>query len=110
MTLRRLQGELAIVTGADSGIGQATAIAFAKEGADVVVTYRSDKEGAEHTAQEIEAAGRKSAVFQLDQRESKQVQDLFRQVQSSIGLPTILVNNAGMNGIDKLVKDMSDEE
>jgi glucose 1-dehydrogenase len=110
MTMNRLQNELAIVTGADSGIGRATAIAFAREGADVVVTYRSDREGAEGTAREIETAGRKAAVLRLDQRDSQQVRTLFEQVRSSMGLPTILVNNAGMNGIGKMVKDMSDEE
>jgi glucose 1-dehydrogenase len=110
MNVQRLPGELAIVTGADSGIGKAIAIAFAREGADVVVTYRSDREGAEATAQEIESAGRKAGIFQLDQREPGQVQSLFRQVRNSMDLPTILVNNAGMNGIDKLVRDMSDEE
>ncbi len=110
MSTQRLQNELAIVTGADSGIGKATAIAFAREGADVVVTYRSDKEGAERTAQEIEAAGRKAGVFHLDQKDPKGVQDLFRQVRDSMGLPTILVNNAGMNGIGVPVKDMSDEQ
>lgn len=110
MTLQGLKGELALVTGADSGIGKATAIAFAQEGADVVVTYRSDKEGAAQTAREIESAGRKAGVFHLDQRDSKAVRDLFEEVRKSMGMPTILVNNAGMNGIDTLLKDMSDEE
>ena len=50
MKEQRLNGELAIVTGSDSGIGQATAIAFAQEGADVIVTYLHDRQGAERTA------------------------------------------------------------
>jgi glucose 1-dehydrogenase len=107
---QRLAGELAIVTGADSGIGRATAIAFAKEGADVVVTYRSDADGAADTAQQIEAAGRKAGVFRMDQRDVEQVRGLFQQVKRSMGLPTILVNNAGMNGVRKPVRDLSDEE
>jgi glucose 1-dehydrogenase len=110
MDVKSLKGELAIVTGADSGIGQAIAIAFAKEGADVILTYRSDKEGAEHTAAQIETAGRKAAIFQLDQRESQSVRNLFQQVQDNLGTPTILVNNAGTNGGNKPVKDMSDED
>ncbi|CAN5850708.1 hypothetical protein BH24ACT6_BH24ACT6_04060 [soil metagenome] len=51
MTTTRLEGKVALVTGSDSGIGQATAIAFAREGADVVVTYLHDAEGAESTVQ-----------------------------------------------------------
>lgn len=51
---KRLAGEIAVVTGSDSGIGQATAIAFAHEGADVAVTYLKDRAGAEHTRRAIE--------------------------------------------------------
>ncbi len=58
----RLQDGVALITGSDSGIGRATAIEFAKEGADVVINYLDDKEGAEHTRTEVEAAGR-LAVF-----------------------------------------------
>lgn len=110
MNAQRLQGEIAIVTGSDSGIGQATAIAFAKEGADVVVTYFADKAGAEHTAREVEAAGRKAAVFQLDQRDSGAVARLFQDMKKGLGTPTILVNNAGIDALGKPVKDMSDED
>lgn len=110
MNAQRLQGEIAFITGSDSGIGQATAIAFAREGADVVITYLDDKAGAEHTAREVEAAGRKSAVFQLDQRDSRSVSRLFQDMKNSLGTPTILVNNAGIDALGKPVKDMSDEE
>jgi glucose 1-dehydrogenase len=110
MTEQRLANELAIVTGADSGIGQATAIEFAREGADVVAVYFHDREGAEQTAQEVEKAGRKCAVLQLDQRNSAEVANLFRQVKDSLGMPTILVNNAGVNALGKPVSDMTDED
>jgi glucose 1-dehydrogenase len=110
MSEQRLAGELALVTGSDSGIGQATAIAFAKEGADVIVTYFHDRQGAEHTARQIEAAGRKAAVYQLDQRASKNVQQLFRDVQATVGMPTILVNDAGIDATGKMVADMTDED
>lgn len=110
MSEQRLKGELAIVTGSDSGIGQATAIALAREGADVVITYLHDRKGAEQTAQQVEAAGRKAAVYQTDQRESKNVQRLFQEVKSSIGIPTIMVNNAGIDALGKMVKDMTDED
>lgn len=110
MNGKKLSGELAIVTGSDSGIGRAIAIACAKEGANVVVTYAHDREGAQHTAQAVEAAGTKAAVFPLDQRDSDAVTQLFQRVKSALGTPTILVNNAGKNPVGTHVKDMSDEE
>lgn len=110
MQAQRLNNELALVTGSDSGIGQATAIAFAKEGADVIITWMHDRKGAEHTAREVEAAGRKAAVFQFDQRDPKNVRRLFSDVRSSLGVPTILVNDAGIDALGKTVQDMSDED
>ncbi|MES2537983.1 MAG: SDR family oxidoreductase [Pseudomonadota bacterium] len=110
MSEQRLGGELAIVTGSDSGIGRATAIAFAEEGADIIVTYRHDRQGAENTAREIEAVGRKASVFALDQRDSGNVRQLFQDVKSAAGVPTILVNNAGIDALGKVVKDMTDDD
>jgi glucose 1-dehydrogenase len=107
---QRLAQEIAIVTGSDSGIGQATAIAFAREGADVAVTYLHDKEGAEHTKREVEAAGRKAVLIHLDQRDPSSVENLFREAQENLGTPTILVNDAGSDAIGKPVKDLSLEE
>lgn len=69
MNSQQLQGEIAVVTESDSGIGQATTLAFAKEGADVAVTYLHDKDGAERTQREIEAAGRKTFAVRLDVRD-----------------------------------------
>ncbi len=66
MTTQRLANKVALITGSDSGIGQATAIAFATEGADVVVTYLHDADGAADTAAQITAAGRAAVVVQLD--------------------------------------------
>lgn len=106
----KLDGELAFVTGADSGIGQATAIELARRGADVVITYFHDEKGANRTAQEIEAVGRKAAVYQLDQRDSGKVARLFQDVKANLGVPTILVNNAGVDMTGKPVQDTSDEE
>lgn len=110
MTVQTLSNEIAIVTGADSGIGQATAIELAREGADVVAVYFHDREGAEKTAEAVEKAGRKCAVLQLDQRNSAEVANLFRQVKDSLGTPTILVNNAGVNALGKPVSDMTDDD
>lgn len=106
MVDKRLAGEIAVVTGSDSGIGQATAIAFAREGADVAVTYLEDRQGAEHTQKLVEEAGQKAFVTQLDQSKPEQVEQLFKDVQSKLGTPTVLVNNAGMDSSGTPVKDM----
>ena len=107
MESQQLQGEVAIVTGSDSGIGQAIAFAFAKQGADVAVTYMHDKDGAERTKREIEATGRRAYLSQLDVRDPALVEKYFKEVQSQLGTPTILVNDAGVDAGGKPVKDMS---
>lgn len=103
---QRLKGEIAIVTGSDSGIGQATAIAFAREGADVAITYLEDEPGAAHTKDKVEQAGQKAVVVQLDQTKRENVERLFEEVQKTLGTPTILVNNAGIDSAGIPVKDM----
>lgn len=106
----RLSNQVAIVTGSDSGIGQATAIAFANEGADVAVTYLHDQEGALRTQKSVEEAGRKAMVVHLDVRQSESVTHLFEEVQATLGMPTILVNNAGTQNPGKPIKEMSLED
>ena len=106
MKEQSLKGEIAVVTGSDSGIGQATAIAFAREGADVAITYLDDRDGAEHTRQKVEEAGRKAVVVPLDQTQPDQIDRLFQETQQKLGTPTILVNNAGMDSAGIPVKDM----
>jgi glucose 1-dehydrogenase len=106
----KLKDKIAIVTGSDSGIGQATAEAFAKEGADVVVTCLHDRNGAEETRKRVEAAGRRAIVVQFDQRDSAQVKGVFREAERRLGTPYILVNNAGIDSTGKQVADMSDED
>jgi glucose 1-dehydrogenase len=103
---KKLDGKIAIVTGSDSGIGQATAIEFAKEGADVAVTWFKDHDGAEETRRQIEAEGRRAIVVQLDQRDPKHVARLFEEVMKKLGTPFILVNDAGKDATGKHVADM----
>lgn len=110
MEAERLQGEIAIVTGSESGIGQSTAIAFAEEGADVAITYFVDRAGAENTRKRVEAAGRRAIVVPLDQREPESVAQLFKETRERLGTPTILVNNAGIASTGKAVKDMPIED
>jgi glucose 1-dehydrogenase len=108
--MESLNSKIAIVTGSDSGIGQATAEAFANEGADVVVTWFSDEEGAEATRQKVEAAGRRALVLQLDQRDPEAVERVFRETKETLGTPYILVNNAGVDATGTQVSEMSHEE
>ena len=105
----KLDGRVAIVTGSDSGIGRAIAEAFAREGADVSITYFHDRNGAEATMRSVQAAGRRAIVVQLDQRKRQEVERMFRETQASLGAPSILVNNAAVNATGELVADMSDE-
>jgi glucose 1-dehydrogenase len=91
----KLQGKAAIVTGADSGIGQATAITFAREGANVVVHYGHDEQGAQTTAKEIERLGGRVTIVQADLSDPKNAEQLFAQALETLGKIDILVNNAG---------------
>lgn len=110
MEAKRLQGRVTIVTGSDSGIGQATAIAFAQEGADVAITYLEDEQGAQQTRAAVEKEGCRAVVVQLDQRDPRQVARLFEETRRCLGTPTILVNSAGIDSTGKQVKDMPPED
>jgi glucose 1-dehydrogenase len=90
-----LQGKTALVTGADSGIGQAIATALADAGADIAVHYGTDRQGAETTAEAIHRQGRKATILQADLGEPRQAQPLFQQALQALGQVDILVNCAG---------------
>ncbi len=105
----RLRDRVALVTGADSGIGEATAIRFAEEGADVAITYHTDEEGAHESREAVVKHGQRALVASLDQRNPEEVREVFRHVQDELGVPTILVNNAGIDLSGVPVKDMEDD-
>jgi len=105
----RLQDKVALITGSDSGIGQATAIEFAREGADVVVHYLEDQAGAEHTRAEVEAAGRRAIVVQADLTDEAQVERVFDMATEAFGTVDILMNNAGVDASGAHVADLSTE-
>ncbi len=92
----RLKGKVAIVTGSSSGIGQAIAIRFAQEGANVVIDFRSHPEGANETKAQIEASGAKAITVQADVSRLPDTQNLVDQAWSQLGGCDILVNNAGV--------------
>ncbi|KAA2212489.1 SDR family NAD(P)-dependent oxidoreductase [Teichococcus oryzae] len=104
----KLHGKTALVTGADSGIGQAIATLFAAEGADLCVTYRSDRDGAEETARRIRSAGRRALVAQCDIGDPGAVSALFAKLEAELGAPDILVNNAGRSMENMPVAEMDD--
>ncbi|MEV4989046.1 SDR family oxidoreductase [Pseudarthrobacter sp. LMD1-1-1.1] len=85
----------AIVTASDSGIGKATAVALARAGMDVGVTWHSDKAGAEGTADEIRSLGRKAVVRQLDTTELRSAAGVIDDLAEELGGLDVFVNNAG---------------
>lgn len=91
----RLEGKRALVTGASHGIGQATALALAREGADVALTWRSREDGARETARQIEALGRRALVIQAEATSPDECARLVDEVLAAFGGLQILVNNAG---------------
>lgn len=107
----RLAGRRAIITGADSGIGRAVAIAFAREGADVVLNYLSseEKDAAEVVAL-VEAAGRKAVAMPGDIRDEAFCQRLIEDGRIALGGIDILVNNAGKQTAQKDIADITTEQ
>ena len=94
---------VAVITGADSGIGKATAVALARRGFDVGITYRSDREGAEGTAREVEAEGRRAAVRRHDLTDPEQAAGAVDDLADELGGLGVLVNNAGTGSMRHLL-------
>jgi len=93
-----LEGKVALVTGSSQGIGQAIAAYLAKEGADIVIDYRSHSDGAKETLAKVEAAGRKGHIVQSDLSLVNDVRKLVSEGIGHFGKLDILVNNAGVDG------------
>ncbi len=106
----RVDGKVALVTGAGSGLGQATAIALAQAGADVVITELPGKESAAaETAKAIEAEGRRARVCPLDVTRIPMISDVVDQTLQHFGRIDILVNNAGIN-VPQWAVDVTEED
>ena len=86
----------AIITGADSGIGRATAVILAERGWDVGITFLKDEEGAQEVKQEVESHGRRCEVRELDLNDAARVQPLVAEMIEALGGCDLFVNNAGM--------------
>ena len=92
----RLSGKVALVTGAQQGIGRAIAVALARDGADVGVNYLDDSSAAGRVADEIRGLGRRAIIVQADVSHAANVGAMVRTVVEALGPPEVLVNNAGV--------------
>nr|WP_311182173.1 SDR family NAD(P)-dependent oxidoreductase [Hymenobacter volaticus] len=90
----KLKGKVALITGGDSGIGRAVALAFAMEGADVAVVYQTNADDAAVVGKAVEAQGRKFLAIQADVRSGDACREAARQTNAELGAINILVNNA----------------
>ena len=106
----KLQGKVAIITGADSGIGRAVAIAFAMEGADVAIVYNENDDDAATTATMVEAHGRRCLVLRSDVRDSAACRTIVERTVAELGGLNILVNNAAYQMAQTRFEDVSEEQ
>jgi NAD(P)-dependent dehydrogenase (short-subunit alcohol dehydrogenase family) len=103
----KLQGKVAIITGGDSGIGRATAIGFAKEGADVAIIYLQEDEDADVTASYVEKEGKSCLKLKGDIGNDKFCEIIVKEVMSAFGKIDILVNNAGEQHVQETLEDIN---
>ena len=106
----KLKGRAAIITGGGRGIGRAIALAFAREGADVAINYRRDKDAAQATAAEIAAMGRKALAVQCDVTDYDGAVKMAAQAAEAFGKLDILINNAGIVSRGNTLADTPVEE
>ncbi|WP_026620933.1 NAD(P)-dependent dehydrogenase (short-subunit alcohol dehydrogenase family) (plasmid) [Ensifer sp. WSM1721] len=106
----RLAGKKAVITGGDSGIGRAVAIAYAREGADVLIAYLNEHEDAKATQALVEEAGRKAVLVAGDIQSSDHCRRIIETAVKELGGIDILVNNAAHQASFKNIEDISDEE
>lgn len=106
----RLSGMKAIITGGDSGIGRAVAIAYAREGADLVIAYLSETADADETKKLVEAEGRKVVLLAGDITDPEHCRKIIETALNELGGLDILVNNAAHQATFKDIGDISDEE
>lgn len=106
----RLQDKVAIITGADSGIGRAVAALFAREGADIAIVYLLEDDDAAETQRIVEAEGRRAITIKADVGSRKMCDRIVEQTIEAFGRLDILVNNAGEQHPDKEITDITEEQ
>src|SRR5437868_11692066 len=106
----RLKGKVALITGADSGIGRAVAALFAREGADVAILYLCEHDDAAKTKQIVEQEGRRAITIPGDIGDKRFCENAVKQTIDELGRLDILVNNAGEQHYDKDIRDITEEQ
>lgn len=106
----KLTGRKALITGGDSGIGRAVAIAFAREGADVLISYLNEDEDARETARYVEEAGQKAVLMAGDISDETHCRQLVQRAVDELGGLDILVNNAAFQMAHESLQEISSEE
>ena len=106
----RLEGKVALITGADSGIGRAVAALFAREGADVAILYLCEHDDADKTREIVEAEGRRPIVIAGDIGDQDFCKQAVERTVRELGSLDVLVNNAGEQHWQKDIRDISDEQ
>uniref|UniRef100_A0A7C1WP91 SDR family oxidoreductase n=1 Tax=Pseudomonas graminis TaxID=158627 RepID=A0A7C1WP91_9PSED len=106
----RMSNKIALITGGDSGIGRAVAIAYAREGADVAISYLDEHEDAKETARWVEEAGRQCLLLPGDLAEKAQCLAIVDETVKKFGRIDVLVNNAAFQMSHKTLEEISDEE
>jgi NAD(P)-dependent dehydrogenase (short-subunit alcohol dehydrogenase family) len=106
----KLKGKAAVITGGDSGIGRAVAIAFAREGADVLISYLSEDKDAQETARFVEEAGQRAVLVRGDLDTAEQCRKIIDTAVSEFGKIDILVSNAAYQMTHDTLDEISDEE
>lgn len=106
----KLKGKTAIITGGDSGIGKATALLFAAEGADIVISYLSETSDAKETKKEIETLGRKCILVKGDLGRESNCKKVIKETVKNFGKLDILVNNAGIHWESEKIEDITTEQ
>ncbi|WP_040006942.1 glucose 1-dehydrogenase [Fibrisoma limi] len=106
----KLTDKVAIITGADSGIGRAVAIAFAMEGADVAIVYNENTDDAKYTKRLVELKGRRCLVIQGDVRQKAECERAVQETVAEYGKLNILVNNAAFQMSQQKLEDITEEQ
>jgi len=106
----RLKGKVALITGADSGIGRAVAALFAREGADIAVLYLCEHDDAAKTKQIVEQEGRKAVTIAGDIGSKEFCEQAVKRVIEQLGRLDILVNNAGEQHYDEKIEDITEDQ
>ena len=106
----RLEGKAAVITGGDSGIGRAVALAFAREGADVLISYLDEEPDAQETLRVVEAAGRRGVAVPGDISDAAHCRHIIERAVSELGRIDVLVNNAAFQMSHEGIADLPDEE